>query len=279
VASDLRPSLPRIANGGFKRSFLGYKPSEVEAALASAERELVAREAALLGRDARIADLERVCTLLSERLVAWERERREMREELAEARRRTDAWMGSLAALGRRLEEVRAQALGQATRLRMRALRDAAELGRRTAEAASRPGEAGGELVEAMEEMMPRLGKGAEAELRAEEEAARAAVSATANGRPEPPPEPEDLFKGLVHVDVGPLEDLSQLVLFGDAARSIGATSEISIKRFSEGRATMAVQLREPVALLRELEARCDLEFRVRDMRKDRVILDVARDG
>jgi hypothetical protein len=269
--------VPRIAKGGFKRSFLGYKPSEVEAALASADRELAAREAALRGRDARIADLEQVCKLLSERLVAWERERRELREELAEARMRTDAWMGSLAALGHRLEEVRVQALGQATRLRMRALRDAAELSERAAEAAGRPGEAGGELLATMEEMMRRLGDGAEAELRAEEEAARAAVSA--NGRPEPPPDPADLFKGLVHVDVGPLRDFSQLVLFEDAARSIGATSEISIKRFSKGRATMALQLREPVALLRELEARCDLEFRVRDMRKDRVILDVGRDG
>jgi hypothetical protein len=39
----------------------------------------------------------------------------------------------------------------------------------------------------------------------------------------------------------------------------------------------MAVQLREPVALLRELEERCDLEFVVRDMRRDRLVLDVGR--
>ena len=68
-------------------------------------------------------------------------------------------------------------------------------------------------------------------------------------------------------------------MLFEDAARSIGATSEISIKRFSEGRAQMAVQLREPVALLRELEERCDLEFVVRDMRRDSVVLDVDSDA
>jgi hypothetical protein len=124
-----------------------------------------------------------------------------------------------------------------------------------------------------MEEMARTLADGGEAELLAEEEAARA--GAGANGRPDEGADPADLFKGLVHVEVGPLRDFSQLVLFEDAARSIGATSEISIKRFSEGRATMAVQLREPVALLRELEERCDLEFVVRDMRKDRVILDV----
>jgi hypothetical protein len=227
---------------------------------------------ALRGRDARIVDLEQVCELLSERLVAWERERRLLREELEEARVRKEEWVEALAALARQLEEVRAQARGQATRLRMRALRDAARLSDRIAELARNPGEAG-ELIAAMEEMARTLADGGEAELLAEEEAARA--GAGANGRPDEGADPADLFKGLVHVEVGPLRDFSQLVLFEDAARSIGATSEISIKRFSEGRATMAVQLREPVALLRELEERCDLEFVVRDMRKDRVILDV----
>jgi hypothetical protein len=36
------------------------------------------------------------------------------------------------------------------------------------------------------------------------------------------------------------------------------------------------MSLSEPVALLRELEERSDLEFVVRDMRRDRVILDVG---
>jgi hypothetical protein len=247
----------------------------VEAALASADRKLAACEAALRGRDARIVDLEQVCQLLSERLVAWERERRQLREELAEARARGDQWMESLGALGRQLEEVRAQARGQATRLRMRALRDAASLSDRFAEAARNPAEADGDLIEAMEGLASRLADGGEADLRAAEEAARAAAGA--NGRGREAPEPGELFKGLVHVEVGPLSDFSQLVLFEDAARSIGATSEISIKRFSEGRATMAVQLREPVALLRELEERCDLDFVVRDMRRDRLVLDVGR--
>ena len=248
----------------------------MEAALASADRRLAACEAALRGRDARIVDLEQVCQLLSERLVAWESERRRLREELAEARARGDLWMESLGALGRQLEEVRAQARGQATRLRMRALRDAASLSDRIAEAARNPAEADGALIEAMEELASRLADGGEADLLAAEEAARAA--AAVNGRGRETPEPGELFKGLVHVEVGPLSDFSQLVLFEDAARSIGATSEISIKRFSEGRATMAVQLREPVALLRELEERCDLEFVVRDMRRDRLVLDVGKD-
>jgi hypothetical protein len=248
----------------------------VEAALVAADRERAEWREAVRGRDARIVDLEQVCQLLSERLIAWERERRQLREELAEARTRSDRWFESLAALGRQLEEIRVQARWQATRMRLRALRDASRLSDRIGEVARDPEEAGGELIEAIEEMARKLADGGEADLAAQEEAARAAAGA--NGRPADAPEPQDLFAGLVHVEVGPLSDFSQLVLFEDAARSIGATSEISIKRFSQGRATMAVHLREPVALLRELEERCDLEFRVRDMREDRVILDVDGD-
>jgi hypothetical protein len=63
---------------------------------------------------------------------------------------------------------------------------------------------------------------------------------------------------------------------FEDAAKSIAATAEISVKRFSDGRATLELSLAEPVALLRELEERCDLDFVIRDMRDDRVVLDVG---
>lgn len=208
-----------------------------------------------------------------------ERELREAREELAEARERAGEDTRALVALAGQLEEIRSQARGQATRIRMRALRDAAELSDRIAEFAREPGDAGGRLLEALEETVRRLGNGSE-ELDLDEPpmASRGAVIAGSNGHDAEAPDPGELFQGLVQVEVGPLSDFSQLVLFEDAARSIGATSEISIKRFSQGRATMAVQLREPVALLRELEERCDLEFRVRDKRGDRVVLDVGAD-
>ena len=259
----------------------------MDAALASARHELAAADRALAARDAKASELEQVASRLSERVVARERELREVRDELVEIRARSDEWARALAALARQLEEIRAQARGQATRIRMRALRDAAELSERIGELTRRPGEAGGRLIEALEEAARRLGDGDGMEWDADEpseeprEAAIAAsrdrglAIASANGRPEDAPAAEELFTGLVHVDVGPLSDFSQLVLFEDAARSIGATSEISIKRFSRGRATMAVQLREPVALLRELEERCDLEFKVRDLRQSHVILDV----
>jgi hypothetical protein len=83
------------------------------------------------------------------------------------------------------------------------------------------------------------------------------------------------LFDGVVEVEIGPLDDFSQLVGFEDAAEAIGATAEISVKRFTRGRATVAMRLTEPVELLRELEERAPFEFRVRDQRPGRVVLDV----
>ena len=78
-----------------------------------------------------------------------------------------------------------------------------------------------------------------------------------------------------VSVDIGPFEDFSQLVRFEDAANAIGGTGDISIKRFSGGRAQIDVALSEPVDLLRELEENCDLEFRVRSQSGDEIVLDV----
>ena len=47
------------------------------------------------------------------------------------------------------------------------------------------------------------------------------------------------------------------------------------MKRFAQGRATLEMRLAEPVELLRELEQRSPFEFRVRDRRFDRLVLDV----
>ena len=66
-------------------------------------------------------------------------------------------------------------------------------------------------------------------------------------------PRRDGLFEGMVKLEIGPLGDFSQLVGFEDAAGKIGA-SEISVERFSEGRATLSMRLDEPVELLRELE-------------------------
>ena len=83
------------------------------------------------------------------------------------------------------------------------------------------------------------------------------------------------MFDGLIEVEVGPLSDFAQLAGFEDAAGDIGGAQDISVKRFAEGRATLRMHLSEPVELLRELEERSPFEFKVRDTRSDRVILDL----
>jgi hypothetical protein len=104
-------------------------------------------------------------------------------------------------------------------------------------------------------------------------------------GSPTPPKRPSEavsapvplggMFEGEVEVEIGPLRDFAQLSGFEDAANAIGATGEIKVKRFSGGRATFAMGLERPVELLRELEERAPLDFRVRSSKHDRVVLDV----
>ena len=48
------------------------------------------------------------------------------------------------------------------------------------------------------------------------------------------------------------------------------------MKRFTRGRATLAMRFKQPVELLKELEERAPFVFKVRDMRADRIVLDVA---
>ena len=214
----------------------------------------------------RIDSLERVATRLSERVVERERELRELRSELALVQGESDQAVQALGAVADELAAVRGQARGQATRIRLRALRDAAEVSDRIAELARRPAEARERLLEALADAIARLGSQPED-----------GVEVTANGSNghHPDAEAEDIFRGLVEVEVGPLSDFAQLVGFEDAASGIGATSEISVKRFAKGRATIEMKLSEPVELLRELEERAPFEFKVRDTREDRVVLDL----
>ena len=142
----------------------------------------------------------------------------------------------------------------------MRALRDAAELGDRLTDIGARPVEARERMLGALAEAIERIG---------------------AEGVEEEPPDlpalrpAGDVFDGRIEIEVGPFEDFSQLVGFEDAACAIAATSQISVKRFARGRATLEMRLDEPVELLRELEDRAPFEFSVRDRRADRLVLDV----
>lgn len=219
--------------------------------------------AQLEARQRRVERLEAVCDRLADRVVARERELSALRAELARLHAEGDRGMRVLMALSGELEDVRAQARGQATRIRMRALRDAAELSERITELARRPAEARERMLGAIQEAIARIGVEDEVDLVPEEWSAFGMRPAA------------EMFSGMVEIEVGPLDDFSQLVGFEDAAGGITATSEISVKRFAQGRATLEMKLAEPVELLHELEQRSPFEFRVRKRRFDRLVLDV----
>jgi hypothetical protein len=234
-----------------------------DAALAAAAEQLAGHSAELDAERRRIVQLELVCDQLCERVMARERELAEVRAELARLREEGDRGMRALAGLAAELKDVRRQARGQATRIRLRALREAADLGGRMTELTRQP-EARERLLDALQAAIARIGADEGLELGVDALASHGRLRS-----------PDETFDGMVEIEVGPLADFSQLVGFEDAAGGIVATSEISVKRFARGRATLAMKLDEPVELLRELEERAPFEFRVRDRRHDRLVLDV----
>jgi len=257
MASEGTSTVPRM--GSFKRSFLGYRRSDVDAALASRDArnwalERDAQEALARCRDSEeaAAQAEQELGSLSAMVIEREREIRGLIERLNEANERHDRNVVSLESVSARLEEIQAQARGQATRIRMKALREAVEVGRRAQE-----------LSDAQAASVP----------------APSAPNGNGNGNGHAETAARDIFDGLVKVEIGPLDDFSQLVGFEDAAGQIDATSEISVERFSEGRATLSMRLSEPTDLLAELEQRSPLDFRVRRTADDNVLLDIDDDA
>lgn len=239
--------------------------AEAEARIEQDAAVIEVQAGQLVSRRALIDDLERVAEQLAAQLAERDRELGKVRDELARLREETEDRMRSLAALAEELEAVRRQARGQATRIRLRALRDAVELSQRIDELTRRPGGMRERLLASLHEAIARIG--------GEEDPGAEAVVAESNGHLWR--EPEELFDGMVEVEIGPLSDFSQLVGFEDAVGAIGGATEISVRRFTQGRATLDMRLSEPIELLRELEERAPFEFRVRDTRSDRVVLDV----
>lgn len=231
---------------GFKRVLWGYRRADVEDAISIRDARILGLELKADAQREAVAGLEDETAALSGMVIEREREIRVLGERLREANECHDRSIASLEAITTRLEELEAQARGQATRIRMKALREAVEVSKK---------------VKALEDMAP-------------------ALRAEANGAAASAPEPvgEGLFEGRVKLEIGPLGDFSQLVGFEDAVGQLGA-SEISVERFSEGRATLSMNLDQPVDLLRELEELSALDFKVRHTAPDNLILDVDEDG
>ena len=229
--------------GSFKRALFGYRRPDVEAAIAARDGQIRVLEHGMAECERQAttsAELEREVTSLAGMVIEREREIRVLGERLREADDRHDRSIASLDAVSARLEDINAQARGQATRIRMKALREAVEVSRRVRE-----------LSEAED------------------------PAAAANGQAGPF---DGIFEGLIKLEIGPLGDFSQLVGFEDAVGQLGA-AEISVERFSEGRATLSMRLDQPVELLRELEERSSLDFKVRHTAPDNLILDVDEDS
>src|SRR5215218_3576664 len=146
------------AKGRFNRSLLGYRRSEVDRAIAELDAELDKARLELTGAERRMTELDKIAVQLAERVVDREGELREVRLELERARELGEEGLRALGALAGDLEALRRQARGQATRMRLRALRHAAELTRSSSELARRPGEVTERLIASIEQAIERIG-------------------------------------------------------------------------------------------------------------------------
>jgi chromosome segregation ATPase len=232
--------------GSFKRALFGYRRSEVDAAIGDREERIAnlqEKAADALERWRVAADeaatAEREATDLSGMVIEREREIRVMAEKLKEADQRHERSIASLEAVASQIGEIHSQARGQATRIRMKALREAVDVSRRAQELVDASAE--------VEEVAPE----------------------SSNGK--------ELFEGPLKLEIGPLGDFSQLVGIEDAISRLGA-ADISVERFSEGRATLSMNLEHPIDLLRELEESAPMDFRVRRTADDGLILDIDED-
>jgi hypothetical protein len=234
--------VPRMSS--FKRSLFGYSRPQVEATIKTKDAQIAGLEGNLGRERSASAEVEAEMASLSGMVIEREREIRALGLRLQEANECHARSIASLDAVTERLEELQAQARGQATRIRMKALREAVEVSQRVQA-----------LTDAADQPTPN-------------------GNSPGNGLPT---DFDGLFEGQVKLEIGPLGDFSQLVGFEDAVGQLGA-SEISVERFSEGRATFSMRLEEPVDLLRELEDLSKLDFKVRHTAPDNLILDVDED-
>jgi hypothetical protein len=275
----------------FRRALFGYRGPEVDAALATRDTQIAgleqrtsvlgernsALETQSLVQAQAIAAAEADMSSLSGMVIERERMIRDLTERLEEANACHDRSIASLDKVSARLEELQAQARGQATRIRMKALREAVAVTKRVQDLNEAED---GAAVES-----DIVGDVAKAEDAAAADVTQPSANGTSNGNRNghTPAEPETswepgLYAGKVRLEIGPLGDFAQLVGFEDAVGRLGAT-DVSVERFSEGRATFSMRLDQPVDLLRELESLSILDFKVRHTAPDNLILDIDEDG
>lgn len=229
---------------GFRRSLFGYRRTEVEEAISTRDAQILHVEQQAAAQRETIAEMEAETTTLAGMVLEREREIRSLDGRLREANECHDRSIAALDAITARLEELETQARGQATRIRMKALREAVEVSKK---------------VKALTDVDPAF------------------QGEPHSAAPEPAPADEGMHAGRVKLEIGPLGDFSQLVGFEDAVGQLGA-SDISVERFSEGRATLSMNLDQPVDLLRELEELSNVDFKVRHNAPNNLILDVDED-
>ena len=215
----------------------GYDPAQVRAAIDE--------------RDERLKLLEREAQKLAARVIETERRMQRMLPGSGEE--------GMIGGIGRRIEDIHAQARGQATRISMSALEDAVQISERVKELTKLRDELGQRVSE--------LAANAGIKLGGEERAPVGTEPAQASA--------DGVFAGPVEVEVGPLKDFAQLTNFEDAASGIESVEDVKVSRFADGRATFSMSFGQPVELLRELEERAPFEFKVRDTRGEGVVLDI----
>jgi len=190
-------------------------------------------------------------------VLGREREITGLRRQLEAAGERHERSLRSLELITGRLEVIHAQARGQATRIRMKALAEAVEVSER------------------VQDLSQRMEPGVIGE--------KAAAPGDGGGAPDaesadggPAPDEETSWAGRVEVELGPLADFSQLLGFQEAVEEIEDVKGVALERFSEGRATLSLQLSKPVDILARLRERSPLEFGVRDETSECLVLDVA---
>lgn len=216
------------------------------------------------------------------RSACEERDRRAayLQGELDLSRSAAASQIRGLAALGAELDALKVTARSQASRIRLEALREAAAVSGEARRLGSIDGKASEQLLAAVGRALDRLASDWEAGGRdapdLEQELEQAIAPRNGSATAAAPDATAERPENRISVDIGPFRDFSQLLSFEDAAKAIDGAGEISIRRFSGGRANLDIDLDGPVDLLRELESRCDLEFEVRATEGEEIILDLG---